>query len=108
LLDLFFLDDHVAVLLVLEAFDDLAARDGFVFGLAIEDLFDTRSVVFVKLVEADAFAARGAVQAHGEGDESECQMTFPDCGCHGVETSSAGGAVSWYRRHSDEDLFEAG
>ena len=47
LLDLFVFDDYVAIFFVLKAFDDFAARDGLVLGLAVDHLLDARSVGLV-------------------------------------------------------------
>ena len=60
LLDVLVVDHHVVVLLVLVAFDEVGARDGLVFRLAIRDLLDAGVVVFVQQVEADGLASRGA------------------------------------------------
>ena len=82
LLDLFVFDDDVAVLFVFETLYDFTARDGFVFGLAIQDLLDARAVVFVELVETDALTAGSGVQFDRERDQPEGKMPFPNCGCH--------------------------
>ena len=82
LLDLFVLDHHVAVFFVLVALDDFAARDRLVLGRAVEHLLDPRAVGFVELVEADAFAARRAVQSDWERHQPEGEMPFPNCRRH--------------------------
>jgi hypothetical protein len=56
------LDDHVAVLFVLVAFDQFVARDRLVFGLAVQDLFDARVITLVELIETDGWGARGGVE----------------------------------------------
>ncbi len=83
LLDVFVLDHHVAVLFVLVALDDFAARDGLIFRLAVNHLLDARVVGLVELVEADALAARGGKQLDGKRDEAEREMPLPDCSSHG-------------------------
>ena len=83
-LDIFVVDDHVAVFFLLEAFDKFAARCGFVFGDAEEDLLDAGVVVFVELVEADGFRPSRGHHFDGERNQAECDVTFPDGGCHGV------------------------
>src|ERR1039458_6824716 len=46
------LNYHVAVLFVLVAFDQLVARDRLVLGLAVQDLFDTRVIALMELIDA--------------------------------------------------------
>jgi hypothetical protein len=66
------------ILLVLVAFDDLAARNGLVFRLAVDHLFDARVIALVELVKADALAARGGKQLHGKRNQAESKVPFPD------------------------------
>ena len=59
-------NDDVAVLLILEAFDQLGAGDGPVLGLAVEDLLDARLIALMKLVEVDGLTTSGGVELDGE------------------------------------------
>src|SRR5260370_36308788 len=54
----------------------------FYIGLAIQNLLDARDVMYVKLVEADALAARRAVQFNRERDHPEGQVPFPNGKSH--------------------------
>ena len=82
LLDILIVDDDVFVFLVLVAFDDVAARDGLVFRLAIHHLLDARIIVFVQQVEADGFAAGRAEQFDGKRHQTKSQMSLPNGAGH--------------------------
>src|ERR1022692_2137230 len=83
------LDDHVAVLFVLVAFDQLVARDRLVLGLAVQDLFDTRVIALVELIETDRLAARGGVKLNRNRDQAEGDVTLPDTVPHGYASPLA-------------------
>src|ERR1035441_8136408 len=76
------LNYHVAVLFVLVAFDQLVARDRLVLGLAVQDLFDTRVIALMELIETDRLAARGGVKLNRNRDQAEGDVR--------TETRSAG------------------
>ena len=78
----FIVDDDIAVLFILEAFHNLAPGDRLVFGLAKEHLLDAGIVRFMKLVEADAFAACRREKLHRERDEPKGEMPFPNRAGH--------------------------
>src|ERR1017187_6436174 len=82
LLDVLLLDHHVMVLLVLVAFHQLAARHRLVLRGAIGDLLDARIVLGVQQIETHGLAARGAVQAHRQRNQSERQMSPPNGAGH--------------------------
>ena len=71
-------------------FTSSAARDGLVFRLAVEHLFDTRVVMFVELVETDGLAASGAIQFDGQRHQTKGQVTFPHGGSHKKSSSKTG------------------
>src|ERR1035438_6944019 len=83
LLQFSLLDDHVAVLFVLVAFDQLIARDRLIFGLAVQDLFDARVVALMELIETDRLGARGGVKLNRNRDQAERDVTLPDTVPHG-------------------------
>ena len=82
LIELSLLDDHVAIFLVFEAFDQFRACDGLILGVAIEDLFDARVIALMKLVEADGLTAGGRIELDGKLNHPEADVALPNADCH--------------------------
>jgi len=74
--------DDIAVLLVLEAFDQFRAGHRLILGPAVEDLLDARMVATMEVVKADGFAASGSVQFDRERNDAEGDVTLPNSAGH--------------------------
>ena len=59
------------------------ARNRLIFGLAVQDLFDTRVIALMELMETDRLAARGGVELYRKRDQAEGDVTLPDTVPHG-------------------------
>src|SRR5581483_1920753 len=82
LLHFFVIDDDVSIFFDFEAFDQLTAFNDPVALRAKRLLLDTASADLMNLVKAYALRTRRREQTDRNGNQSEGDISFPDCGSH--------------------------